>query len=87
LWQCGNIALKFIRLITLGGKVQAGRTVFVAFIKRILAEESLEKSFKKNSIFGISDSTSIVTLSDTVMECIEWNGIGVLLKENVKLLD
>jgi hypothetical protein len=42
---------------------------------------------KQDTIFCISDSSSVVTLSNTVFESLKWNMVLVGLKENAELLD
>jgi hypothetical protein len=42
---------------------------------------------KQDTIFSISDSSSVVTLSNTVFESLKWNMVLVGLKENAELLD
>jgi len=73
-------------LSNFGTNIKTGRRELKAGSKSSFADVSLEKRSKCYSIFTISDSTSIVTLSNTVMDSIEGSLVRVLIDEDVKLL-
>jgi len=66
--------------------VSARRTELVAINEGLIADIGLEEAHEGDTILSISDSTTIVTLTNTVVNGIEGSLIGVLVHEDGELL-
>jgi len=67
-------------------EVETRRTELVSIHKGVVANVSLEQAHEGDTILAISYSTSIIALTNTVVNSIEGSLVGVLVDEDVELL-
>ena len=85
--QCLDVRLVVFHFADFGTIEKSRRAELIILSEDFLPKVRLQQAHERDAIFGVGHPTTVVAVADAVVERVEGRLVGVLVDEDVELLD